>query len=184
MGNTQLLAYHRCPHSRRHCHTWALCQENCSTEYNTEMKAPLIGQFLLWAQQWIQAHENLVWWIAVSSLIMFLGTLVVLIAVIVTLPSEHFARNDKQHPTIPVDNRVLLICYKIFKNMVGIFFILAGLAMLVLPGQGLISLLLGISLTSFPGKHRLIRFIIRRKSVFRSANWLRKKFDRPPLKSP
>lgn len=139
---------------------------------------------MLRAEQWIQAHENLVWWIVVSSPIMFLGTLVILTAVIVMLPSEYFARNDKRHPIIPVDNQVLLIGYKIFKNVVGIFFILAGLAMLVLPGQGLISLLLGLSLTSFPGKHRLIRFIIRRKAVFRSANWLRKKFDRPPLQRP
>lgn len=153
-------------------------------EYHTEIKTSLIGQFVPWVEQWIQAHENLVWWVGVSWLSVFLGTLFVLMAVIVMLPSEYFVRDYKKHPTIPIDNPVLLICYRIFKNLVGIFFILAGLAMLVLPGQGLISVFIGLSLTSFPGKRRLIRFIIRRKAVFRSANWLRTKFDRAPLKSP
>jgi hypothetical protein len=153
-------------------------------ECNTEIKASLIGRFVPWMENWLQTHENLVFLAGVSSIIMFLGTLVVLMAVIVMLPAEHFVRDDKKHPAIPIGNPILFICYQVFKNLIGISFIVAGLAMLVLPGQGLISLVIGLSLTSFPGKHRLTRFIIQRKAVFRSANWFRRKFDRPPLKSP
>jgi hypothetical protein len=79
---------------------------------------------------------------------------------------------------------VIRIIYIIIKNIVGFFLILAGMAMLVLPGQGLLSLLIGISISSFPGKRRLIRIIIRRKAILKTANWLRRKTDRPPLEVP
>ena len=67
------------------------------------------------------------------------------------------------------------------KNIAGLIFILAGMAMLVLPGQGLISILLGLSLTNFPGKYRLERFLISRPAILRSVNWIRRKADKDPL---
>lgn len=118
------------------------------------------------------------------SVVMFLGSLAGLGLMVVKLPPEHFVPEHDRGPIIPIKNRLVRICYQVSKNLVGVFFILAGLAMLVLPGQGLIALILGFSLTNFPGRHRLVRSIIRRKSVLRSANWFRRKFERPPLKSP
>jgi len=137
-------------------------------------------------EQWIQRHEKVVQFVGASSLVMFLGTLIVLIVVIVILPPEHFVRDhDRKNPAvIPIENQAVFFSYQILKNLIGILFILAGLVMLVLPGQGLMTLVIGLSLTSFPGKRRLIQVIIERKAVLTSANWLRRKFGRPPLKSP
>jgi hypothetical protein len=115
---------------------------------------------------------------------MFLGTLVGLGVMVVRFSPDHFVSQNDRHPIIPMDSRWVFMSYLIFKNLVGIFFILAGLVMLVLPGQGLISLIVGLSLTNFPGRHRLVRSIVRRQNVLKTANWLRRKFDRPPLKSP
>jgi hypothetical protein len=147
------------------------------------METSLVGQFVPRLKEWLDAHEGLVWWAGISSVVVFLGTLVVLIFVIVVLPSNYFVRHDENHPT-PIESPVLRVFYQVFKNVIGGVFILAGLAMLVLPGQGLVSLVIGLSLTGFPGKRRLIRAIIRRKAVFRSANWLRAACNRPPLQSP
>ena len=73
---------------------------------------------------------------------------------------------------------------QVIKNMVGIVLMLSGLAMLVLPGQGLLTLFIGLSLVSFPGKPFLIRKLVRQKQVIQSINWLRRKFDRAPLAEP
>jgi len=148
------------------------------------MVSNIIGEYISWMAEWIQIHEALFWWVGVLSLIMFAGSLGGLALMVVKLPAEHFVREHTRRPIIPIRNQAARICYQVVKNGVGIFFIFAGLVMLVLPGQGLIALVLGISLTDFPGRHRLVRAIIRKKRVLRSANWFRAKFDRPPLKSP
>ncbi|MFP4070859.1 MAG: PGPGW domain-containing protein [Desulfovibrionales bacterium] len=148
------------------------------------MRASLLSEFSPALEQWLDRHETLVWLLGLSSVIMFFGTLLGLVFIIVKLPPDHFVRDYRKHPLVPIQNPIVWVVYLIVKNIVGIIFIVGGLAMLLLPGQGLLSLLIGISLTSFPGKRRLIRFIIRRKAVLRSANWIRRKFHRQPLIAP
>jgi hypothetical protein len=134
-------------------------------------------------EHWIRAHESWIWIMGAVSVVMFLGTLIALMIVIVKLPSRYFIEKRHEHPLRPSENGVLLALYLIFKNFIGIFLIVAGLAMLVLPGQGLLTLIIGISLTDFPRKRRLIRLLIRQKAVLQPANLLRKKFGRPPLQA-
>ncbi len=50
-----------------------------------------------------------------------------------------------------------------------------------IPGQGLLTILLGVMLLDFPGKRRLEFKIISRPKVFRAINRLRARFDKPPL---
>jgi len=53
--------------------------------------------------------------------------------------------------------------------------------MLVLPGQGLLTILFGIALLDFPGKYRLERRIVSYPKVLNSINWIRKKANKKPL---
>jgi len=53
--------------------------------------------------------------------------------------------------------------------------------MLVLPGQGLLTILAGLVLLHFPRKHELLRWIVSRPAVLASANWVRHRAGRPPL---
>ena len=62
--------------------------------------------------------------------------------------------------------------------------LLLGLVMLLTPGQGVLSILVGISLLDIPGKRRLELSIIRREPVHNSMNWIRAKAGRPPLLLP
>jgi len=57
----------------------------------------------------------------------------------------------------------------------------AGIAMLVLPGQGILTMLIGISLVDFPGKRQLERKLIGQPAVLNTINKVREKFGRPPL---
>jgi hypothetical protein len=61
----------------------------------------------------------------------------------------------------------------------GWFLVTAGVAMLFLPGQGLITLLIGLTIISFPGKHRLFRHLIRKPKLQKALNWIRAKRDKP-----
>ncbi len=70
-------------------------------------------------------------------------------------------------------------------NLVKIFFglclLLSGLVMLVLPGQGIITILLGLGLLPFPGKHKLEHNLLSRGSVRSTLNWMRKKAKKEPF---
>ena len=76
---------------------------------------------------------------------------------------------------------VLRLAGLIVKNVVGAVFLLAGLAMLFLPGQGILTMLIGISLLDFPGKRKLEAKIVGQHTVLQALNAMRAKFDKPPL---
>ena len=67
------------------------------------------------------------------------------------------------------------------QNTLGVVFIVAGLAMLLLPGQGILTMIIGIMLLSFPGKYRLERWAIARGPVLRTCNRMRRRAGRPPF---
>jgi hypothetical protein len=78
-------------------------------------------------------------------------------------------------------NRSVNLMINIMKIMVGLFLLICGLVMLVLPGQGLLTMLMGLSLMPFPGKNKLEQTIVARKSVRYSLNWIRKKANKKPF---
>jgi hypothetical protein len=118
--------------------------------------------------------------VAVISAVAFVGTLIAIPFVLVRLPEDYFDVRvrrtwmDGHHPALRIVSRVL-------KNIVGIVFLLAGLSMLVLPGQGVLTILIGLSLVDFPGKQRLEARIIGHPRVLRTVNALREKFGKPPF---
>ncbi len=65
--------------------------------------------------------------------------------------------------------------------MVGGVLAVAGLAMLVLPGQGLLTLALAVLLLDLPGKQKLEARILRSPRLFKLINRLRQRCGRPPL---
>ncbi|HYG08570.1 MAG TPA: hypothetical protein VD835_01220, partial [Pyrinomonadaceae bacterium] len=49
------------------------------------------------------------------------------------------------------------------------------------PGQGVLTILMGVMLLDFPGKRRLELKLVSRPNVLRAINRIRQRFDRPPL---
>lgn len=78
-------------------------------------------------------------------------------------------------------NRSLRLMINLVKVIVGLFLLICGLVMLVLPGQGLLTMLMGLSLIPFPGKNKLEQTILARKSVRFSLNWIRMKANKKPF---
>jgi len=88
---------------------------------------------------------------------------------------RHRHRLQKQ----PAFMRISLI---MIKNISGGVLILAGIAMLVLPGQGIITILLGMMLIDFPGKYKLELWVVKKPKILKSLNWIRKKVGHAPLR--
>jgi hypothetical protein len=69
----------------------------------------------------------------------------------------------------------------ISKNILGYVFIILGIAMLVLPGQGILTIVIGIMFINFPGKYRLERWAVTRPPVLKAINMLRRRAGHAPL---
>jgi hypothetical protein len=116
----------------------------------------------------------------ILSVVSFIGSLIAIPFLLIRLPSEYF---DERHPRTWMQDHhpVLRIFGLLVKNVAGLVFLLAGTLMLFLPGQGLLTMLIGVSLMDFPGKRALERRIVGQPAVLRTINKLREKFNRPPL---
>jgi hypothetical protein len=117
------------------------------------------------------------------SLAMFLVSVILVPVFVQILPAEYFVKKRiRTKPKwVPFPLHVL---YLVAKNIVGIVLIVLGLAMLVLPGQGLLTLIVGIILTDIPGERQAFLFIMRRTPVLKAMNWLRAKKNIPPFELP
>jgi archaellum biogenesis protein FlaJ (TadC family) len=133
---------------------------------------------------WVREYQSLIEWLGAMSLLMFVVTLVVFPLVIVYLPEDYFvrdrrdpARQARRHPAVWLTLTVL-------KNILGAVLILAGVAMLVLPGQGLLTMLIGLTLLNFPGKYALERRLVSRPAVSKALNRIREMAGRERLELP
>ncbi len=134
---------------------------------------------------WIQSHTTLIgWWVLALSTLTFVGGLVLMPILIIRMSPDYFL-----HPSPPVESwrsrhPALRISTLVIKNVLGVVLLLAGLAMLVLPGQGILTILVAMSLLNFPGKRSLELRIIRQGPVLQAINWIRARAKRPPLVVP
>ncbi len=131
--------------------------------------------------EFIQTNANVLWILAVFSLITFFVSLAVVPYLLVRIPSDYFSHRKRQRPLVKNNNPFVRGVFIVGKNVVGYVLIVLGITMLFMPGQGLLTVLLGIILIDFPGKYRFERWLVLRKHVLRSINWLRQRSNREPL---
>lgn len=130
----------------------------------------------------IQTNETLLLLLGAFSVISFFGTLALIPWLVVRLPANYFAKSSRDSiisNRFPLSVRVPLL---ILKNLFGLLIVLLGIVMLVIPGQGLLTILIGLVLMDFPKKYAFERFLIQRKPVLRSVNWLRERANVDPLR--
>lgn len=118
--------------------------------------------------------------LVIFSVVGFIGSLIAIPFILVRLPPHYF---DERHPRKWMEGHhpALRMMGHICKNAIGIVLLIAGIAMLVLPGQGILTMLIGISLVDFPGKRQLERKLIGQPTVLHTINKVREKFGQPPL---
>jgi hypothetical protein len=131
---------------------------------------------------WLGAHAALTTVMLVASVVVFIGSLWIAHYFLVTIPADYFAsshnRFEPWHDSRPLLRWTVLVA----KNLLGVLLIMGGLVMFFTPGQGILTLLLGLALVDIPGKRAVERKIIQRPSVLKVVNRLRARAHQPPLR--
>ena len=118
------------------------------------------------------------------SVLMFFSSLALAWAVIVRLPVDYLTRIGRPQPTLthhPPIRRVVIVT---LRNALGILLLGLGLVMLITPGQGILFILMGLSLVDLPGKQTLVRKLLKRPAILKGLNRIRRSAHRPPLEAP
>ena len=129
---------------------------------------------------WGRAHQGLLLALGIGSAAMFAGTLVAVPVVICRLPRDLYTRRRARR-ALPAG---IGIGVALVRNLAGLAIVAAGILMLVLPGQGLLSIVIGLALMDFPGKRALERRLLGDRRVFAVMNAIRGRFGQPPLEAP
>ena len=122
------------------------------------------------------------WWGVGISVAAAILTLVLATVIVVGWPADRF---KGEGPTeVGLHQHVVVRALALVaKNLSGAVLVALGLIMALpgVPGQGLLTMLIGLTLLSFPGKRRLERRFVRIPALLGAINRLRKRFARPPL---
>lgn len=123
-------------------------------------------------------------WASGLSLLATIATLVGVPWVVVRLPEDYFSRPRREVWRLSSSRPVAGLTLAIVKNLLGLVLVVLGLIMLLTPGQGLATVLIGLLLMNFPGKFRLQRWLVSRGGVMKGLNWLRLRRGKPPFDTP
>ena len=132
----------------------------------------------------ISSHPDVLFWTGLFSIIAFVGSLLLIPWLCVRLPSDHFMPQTSTAAVHPVRHPVTRLSLFFLKNLVGWLLLAAGIAMLVMPGQGILTILIGLMLISFPGKRALESRLLRLPGVLPAINAIRARSKVPPLELP
>jgi hypothetical protein len=120
-------------------------------------------------------------WFVVASSISFITGLLLLPFFLTRIPVDYFSHHHRHHLLATSCHPLIRLLITGLKNLLGIVFVVAGFLMLFLPGQGILMLLVGLIIMNYPGKFALENWLIRRTFVLPAVNWLRAKYNHPPL---
>jgi len=134
--------------------------------------------------EWLKHNEAALFWVGALSLGFVVLSLALVPLLIARLPSDYFAYQHRHGFWLRHLSPTLRVGVLAAKNLLGLIVVACGVLMLVLPGQGLLTLLVGLSLLDFPGKARLKRWLLRRPVVLRSLNRLRRRLHKPDFVGP
>jgi len=119
---------------------------------------------------------------AAIFLVSFFANLGIVSLILVKIPANHFSKSRKTK--FWAGPRPWLHAAKVIgKNIGGVLLVALGVVLSLpgVPGQGLLTVLLGIMLLDFPGRHRLEQKLLSKPSILNSINKLRDRFGKKPL---
>jgi hypothetical protein len=121
--------------------------------------------------------------VGVALFLLSLGISFGAIAVVMLkIPANYFSSHYVQD-FLPDSPWIVRWGAVILKNLLGVFLIGLGIVLSLpgVPGQGILTILLGLIMLDIPGKRPLEARIIKRPAVLGAINSLRARYNRPPL---
>jgi len=122
-------------------------------------------------------------WGALLFFVASMASVGIIALVLVHLPVNHFQRNHRQQNSskkLPFGMHWPML---IARNLLGLCIIALGvfLSLPGIPGQGILTILVGVMVLEFPGKRKIEAKLIGQPRVFGAINRLRCRFGKPPL---
>lgn len=114
-------------------------------------------------------------WLGWISLAMFLLSLALVPLLLTRIPADYFVSHGNPDQS---STKIAGIHYPLVwvgRNMLGAVLIAAGILMLILPGQGLLTIFLGLFVADFPGKKKFEKQLVSVPAVRQTINWIREK---------
>ncbi len=128
---------------------------------------------------WLR-YQREVWMLGIASAGMLVISAMLIPYLIVRLPADYYAERNHRRRVFQ-HKPMLRILFLAAKNTLGGLLLVAGILMLVLPGQGILTILAALALLDFPRKRALEMRILHTPAVLKSVNWLRRRSGREPL---
>ena len=132
---------------------------------------------------WIQAHSMLVLTgLGFLGVVTFVLSLVALPIVVAKLPEDYFVGERKRvlpwRGLRPVRDTLLVVG----RNVLGVALVAGGVAMLFLPGQGLLTIAIGLLMIDLPRKRAFEAWVLSWRPIHKGIDWLRRKANKPALR--
>jgi hypothetical protein len=124
------------------------------------------------------------WWVTALSVGLVVTFFVVIPMLILRLPVDYIISMEVQPRQGPRKRSFSRLLLGLVKNLIGIVLVFIGIALLVLPGEGILTIIIGLLLIDFPGKTRFKCWLMRQPVVIRSINWLRTRAGHPKMQVP
>ncbi len=113
--------------------------------------------------------------------LLYIASIAIVPWMLIQLPSDYFAHEERETCLWKGDSALIKSFLIIFKNIIGAILLIAGIAMLFLPGQGILTIIGGLSLMNFPYKYNVEKWVINKPIVLKTFNLIRKKAKKEPF---
>lgn len=133
---------------------------------------------------WSSMNSDLLFLLGSLSIFILIISVFMMVLIISFLPEDYFKSENRNLISSVQNSRypLLKLLVLITKNFFGILLLLSGVLMLVLPGQGILTIITGLVFMDYPGKYKFERKLLRQKGVINSINWIRSRLSKPSLK--
>ena len=133
---------------------------------------------------WSSMNSDLLFLLGSLSIFILIISAFMMVLIISFLPEDYFKSENRNLISSVQNSRypLLKLLVLITKNFFGVLLLLSGILMLVLPGQGILTIITGLVFMDYPGKYKFERKLLRQKGVINSINWIRSRLSKPSLK--
>ena len=133
---------------------------------------------------WSSMNSDLLFLLGSLSIFILITSVFMMVLIISFLPEDYFKSENRNLISSVQNSRypLLKLLVLITKNFFGVLLLLSGILMLVLPGQGILTIITGLVFIDYPGKYKFERKLLKQKGVINSINWIRSRLSKPSLK--
>jgi hypothetical protein len=136
----------------------------------------------MWAEFFATITLRSVLFATLLFVVTFVVSLAIVSFILVKIPPDYF-QLDRPREFLADSSPFVRALAGFGKNLLGVLLVVLGILMSVpgVPGQGILTILLGIMLLDFPGKRRWEYKLVSRPKVREAINKLRRRFHKPDL---